>query len=400
MIKLPSILLLSQLLLPAHVSAVMMANPSGEDCWSDFKAIFTNEVKGDIMANITGYDVTSQRKYKLCSDTVYIVSSSFKDSGFSYETSAGWPLTVTTPNMHIYCESNCTVVSQLIAGSGAPLAVLPTSAHVASFLGDMAGDKNIASNADNSVIEGIKFMIANGNVGVDILSQTNNFTIKNCDIMGEASVGVRSVYDPVEFTSSYTSTVLISKSQFHDMKTTHSAVSTMIAADSEDRVASDRDFAYTLEDVVFNNVKGDSLVDFSESTSSEMHRVNITNSEVEEAMFKFSNRGYKLEDVTPTDNVVVNNVCEEPCSGEVHFKPLGNSPMIMCKSFSGSPTCKLKDPVVLTLSPTMQPEPTSSPTVPPPVVEVKEPDSGVSQVGIAGFVSAIMCVVTVFGVMA
>jgi len=408
MMKFPNILVVSQLLLAVGTSAIIMPAPEGADCWSELSSIYVHEVIG----NGTLYDQTVERKYTLCSDTVFTVSTWFEDPGFDITNPVGWPLAIATPNMHIYCEKNCTIMENFRAPDAyiKSLVVAPTSELQANM--DVNSNYTNKSTGDNTLIEGVTFVINNPldgpYVGVDIQNQARNFTLKSCTFEGNVLAAVRSQYISSEHTTENRKereqTVFIQDTIFQDLKASHGAV--IATSDSASGLPRGRiTHEYNLENVQFNNVESETaLVNFEAFTNVVMNQVDISDCVAVEAMFLMVNRDFTVSNITATDYLVTENPCAEPCKGDILFYPFPT--LGACTSFNRSQSCVTQIP---TLRPTnlMVFPPTMSPVVAtgsPTTNKTLDPDAGEKSASkpfaLANLISAILCIVPFYLVLA
>eukprot|EP00977_Amphora_coffeiformis_P014948 scaffold4267_cov168-Amphora_coffeaeformis.AAC.1 len=174
------------LALVSLATAVDMESPDGEACWSSPTAIFLSEIQ---LTFTPGADlVRSERKYELCSDTVYRVAL-IPGTAPDVSDPIQYPLIVVLPNFHLFCESNCTLE---LAIAATPAVIVPTSA-----LAQGAGlvPPGFRPSADNLIIDGFTFRNPNGEIYEDAVGiitlqgPAQNVTIRNCNFQSVGRSG-------------------------------------------------------------------------------------------------------------------------------------------------------------------------------------------------------------------
>jgi len=136
-------------------AAADMDSPDGAACWSSPTAIFLSELQ---VALTPGSDpLVEERKYELCPDTVYRVAFI---PGVAPNVSAPvqFPFFVILPNLHLYCERNCTVE---LAIAQTPAVIVPTSA-LAGGTGLLP--PGVRPVGDNLTVDGFTFRNPNGDI--------------------------------------------------------------------------------------------------------------------------------------------------------------------------------------------------------------------------------------------
>lgn len=182
--------------------AVEVPPPDGSACWSSTFGILQNEIGAAL--NPTS-DLSIERKYVFCTDTVYKIASLNPATGAVPNATLGeqWPLLLFTPNVHLYCPGNC--VLEMIAE---PTNVIfaATTAIVASSGLVPQGLSAPPSNIENLIIDGFTIR----NIDDTIYDDTNgvitfgppgrNLVVKNCDFnsVGLAGWAIASEYYAAE----------------------------------------------------------------------------------------------------------------------------------------------------------------------------------------------------------
>lgn len=132
--------------------------PDGSSCWSNIIDIVTNEVVAVLNPAI---DVSVERKYVFCSDTVYTMVGLNPPANKSLGEQS--PILLFTPNVHLYCPGNCTLemLTETVAIFGATTSLVQRLGLIP------AGVTAPPSRLDNLIVGGFSFRNVDGTIFTD-----------------------------------------------------------------------------------------------------------------------------------------------------------------------------------------------------------------------------------------